>query len=142
MTEEKDKWADLSFISRPMIPASKISTQTGKPIYTRDQLNTVDPLTRLWRHIVFNKRITYEFFIIKWKEFCRTHLNMTPGQVNFSVGNIKSPLYKNTMTASKFYLWMQALGYPVVKIMVETIDDGKPVIFDEDELKVKKDSED
>lgn len=124
------QWQNLSFMNKPMIPASQLSKQSGKPMYTREQLNVPDPLVKLWRQIVFKKGITYEYFIIKWKEYCRTHLCMSPYQINISVGNIKTPLYKNHITFKKFEAWMAALGYPIVGMKIESIEDGNPIVFD------------
>lgn len=119
----------LPFLNRPLTSAATYVRRSGKLLYTEDQLNVEDPLMKLWRKIAYDKEITYDYFIARYRTYCRDMLGETPQEIENGVGNLRTPLYGKKLTMNRFKEFMETLGLPIHRLLVEVVEDGKTVVY-------------
>ena len=118
------------FANKKILPASELVKNTGKLLYTEEQVKEVyDPLTVLFRKTMFEEKITKDYFLMKYREYCRDVLGMSPSKIQNQIGNAPKELYKSPLTYGKFKVYMEAVGFSIVEISIKTLKDGQYVNF-------------
>lgn len=118
------------FANKQIVPASQLVKNTGKLLYTEEQVKEVyDPLTVLFRKTMFEEKITKDYFLFKYREYCRDVLGMSPAKVQNQIGNSTKELYKSPLTYGKFKVYMEAVGFSIVEMSIKTLKDGKYVTY-------------
>lgn len=130
-----------NFEKKQIKSASELIKDTGAPVFTKEQvLATTDPLTRIFRLILYKRKIKYAFFSAKVKEYYRDQLGESEYQAQTQVGNLKKTIYKGTITYLKFKVYLASIGLDLTNISCSFIDqDGDFLNFSGEDFKENED---
>ena len=118
------------FTKKNILPASELVKSTGKLVYTAEQVNEInDLLMKLFRKILYDEKVTYDFLVFKYREYCRESLLLRPDQVQHKISNLPKTLYKTAMSFRSFKEIMESLGYPILKLTIQSMKDEQFIDF-------------
>ena len=118
------------FSKKNIMPASELVKNTGKLVYNTEQVDEInDLLMKLFRKILYEEKITYDYLVFKYREYCRESLMLRPDQVQHKISNLPKTLYKTAMSFRSFKEIMESLGFPILKLTVQSIKNEELTTF-------------